>query len=221
LRAKAGANLRPGHTIRRAIQRPEQPLKKFPRKVRALARLARIKGLQLRVMFQDEARFGHINEPRRCWAPRGIRPDVPAQLVREYTYTYAAACPLDGGLDSLILPEVGHQAMAMFLRELGRRHPDKLIALFMDQAGWHKALALRVPDNVHICFLPPYSPQLNPVEHVWDELREKWFENLVFDSLDAVEDRLEEAVRALEHDSIRIHSLTAFDWIICDSMIAT
>jgi transposase len=62
--------------------------------------------------------------------------------------------------------------------------------------------------------LPPSSPELNPVEHLWEEIREKWFENLVFDSLDAVEDRLEEALRRLESDRPRVASLTAFDWII-------
>ncbi len=66
-------------------------------------------------MFQDEGRFGRINDPRRCWAPDGIRPDVPAQFVREYTYVYAAVSPDDGTLDSLILPEVNAEAMSIFL----------------------------------------------------------------------------------------------------------
>ena len=152
--------------------------------------------------------------------PGGIRPDVPAQMVREYTYAYAAASPPDGGMDSLILPVVGHPVMSIFLNELGRRHPDELIALFMDQAGWHKALALAVPANVRILFLPPDSPELNPVEHLWEEIREKWFENRVFDSLDGVEDRLVAALRSLEGDPDRVSALTGFDWIINSIMNA-
>jgi len=165
-------------------------------------------------MFQDEARFGRINEPRRCWAPRGVRPEVPAQIVREYTYAYAAVCPFDGVMDSLVLPEVNAPAMSLFLEELGRRHADEHVALFLDGAGWHKARTLRIPDNLRLYLQPPWSPQLNPVEHLWEEVREKWFENRVFHSLDAVEDRLVQALVALEADPGRVASLTAFNWIV-------
>jgi transposase len=172
-------------------------------------------------MFQDEARFGRINHPRRCWAPRGIRPAVPAQLVREYTYAYAAVSPVAGTMDSLILPEVNHLAMSIFLAELAQRHPGEEILLFLDGAGWHKAHDLKIPGNIHLYPLPPYSPELNPVEHLWEEIREKWFENLVFDSLDAVEDRLETALWTLEREPARVLSLTGFDWIISSFLNAT
>ncbi len=164
-------------------------------------------------MFQDEGRFGRINDPRRCWAPDGIRPDVPAQFVREYTYVYAAVSPDDGTLDSLILPEVNAEAMSIFLAEVAQRHREAFIHMFLDGAGWHKANALQVPDNMRLDFLPPYSPQLNPVEHIWEEIREKWFQNLVFDSLDAVEERLVEALLALEGDHALVQSLAGFEWI--------
>jgi len=77
-----------------------------------------------------------------------------------------------------------------------------------------------VPANISLLPLPPYSPELNPVEHIWDELREKWFQNLVFSSLDAVEDRLVEALVTLENDNTRVQNLTAFPWIISSPMIA-
>ena len=172
-------------------------------------------------MFQDEARFGRINDPRRCWAPEGLRPDVPAQLVREFIYAYTAVSPHDGTMDSLILPEVNTEAMSIFLAEVARRHPDEFILMFLDGAGWHKANALKVPQNMVLRFLPPYSPQLNPVEHIWEEIREKWFQNLVFDSLDAVEDRLVTALVSLERDPQRVFSIAGFDWIISSSMNAT
>lgn len=172
-------------------------------------------------MFQDEARFGRINDPRRCWAPEGMRPDVPAQFVREYTYGFVAVSPLDGGMDSLILPEVNTEAMSIFLQEVASRHPDDSILMVMDSAGWHKANALRVPETITLDFLPPYSPQLNPVEHIWEEIREKWFQNLVFESLDAVEDHLCEALLVLENDSKRVRSLTGFEWIVSSYMNAT
>ncbi len=99
-------------------------------------------------MFQDEGRFGRINDPRRCSAPCGVRPDVPQQIVREYTYAFAAISPHDGTLDSLILPEVNTKMMSLFLEEVSFRHPDEFIMMFMDQAGWHKAGGLKVPDNI-------------------------------------------------------------------------
>lgn len=123
-------------------------------------------------MFQDEGRFGRISSPRRCWAPRGMRPNVPCQMVREYTYAYVAASPHDGVMDSLVLPQVNAQAMSLFLGEVSSRHPDEFILMVLDGAGWHRAGELKVPENMHLIFLPAYSPQLNPVEHVWENIRE-------------------------------------------------
>lgn len=174
-----------------------------------------------RLFFQDEARFGRITDARRCWAPAGVRPDVPAQLVREYTYVFAAVSPLDGTVVSLILPEVHAEAMGMFLREVADRHPDEMILMFLDSAGWHTAQRLVVPDTIRLVPLPPYSPQLNPTEHLWEEIREKWFPNKVFRSLEAVEDQLVDALVELENSPDRVRSLTCFDWIESSIMKAT
>lgn len=172
-------------------------------------------------MFQDEGRFGRITTPCRCWAPKQTRPLVPAQFVREYTHAFTAVCPHDGTMDSLILPQVNTEAMSIFLEELSRRHSNEDILLVLDGAGWHRARKLRVPDNIRLLLLPPYSPELNPVEHIWDELREKWFQNFVFNTIEAVEDRLVEAIRTLEQDTSRVFSITAFPWIISNPMNAT
>jgi len=172
-------------------------------------------------MFQDEARFGRINMPQRCWAPKGTRPIVGAQIVREYTYVYAAVSPLDGVMDSLILPEVNGDMFSYFLDEVSKRHHREFIVMFMDKAGWHTAKALTIPENLCICHLPPYSPELNPAEHIWDEVREKWFPNLVFFHMDAVEDTLMEALITLENDPDRVKNLTGFDWVINAILKAT
>ena len=165
-------------------------------------------------MFQDEGRFGRISTPRRCWAPRGMRPDVPSQIVREYTYAYVAVSPHDGAMDSLILPQVSELAMSIFLREVSERHPDEFILMVMDGAGWHKAKALKVPENMALIFLPPYSPELNPVEHVWESIRENGFRNKAFSSIEAVEDQLMRSLAALERDPASVASMTGFPWII-------
>lgn len=172
-------------------------------------------------MFQDEARFGRLSDPRRCWAPRGIRPQVSAQLVREFTYAFAAVSPHDGGLDTLVLPEVTAQTMSLFLAEVASRHPADFILMFLDQAGWHKARALVVPANMRLEWLPPYSPECNPVEHLWDEIREKWFANRLFRHFDGVEDTLVSALRTLEQETERVASITGFNWIISIPLNAT
>ena len=113
-----------------------------------------------------------------------------------------------------MLPVVNAEAMTIFLAEVARRHPQEFILMFLDGAGWHRAKRLVIPDNMRLEALPPYSPQLNPMEHLWEELREKWFANEVFDSLDSVEDRLVEALVALEGNQNLVASTTGFDWII-------
>ena len=135
-------------------------------------------------------------------------------LTHEYTYAYAAVDVLSGELDSLILPHVNTRCVQLFLDEVGRRHPGKRIVRVLDGAGWHAGAELRPPDNLRLLSLPPYAPELNPVEHVWDELREKRFHNRVFDSLEALEDHLEIALRDFEQDPARIQSIVAWPWII-------
>lgn len=178
-------------------------------------------GARLRVMFQDEARFGRINSARRCWAARGVRPDVPTQIVREYTYAYAAVSPHDGVMDSLVLPTVNEECMCLFLKEVSGRHPDEFVLMVMDGAGWHKAKGLRVPENMALHFLPPYSPELNPTEHIWEHIRESDFKNEVFNNMRGVEDRLVRSLRVLEQNPSRVRSMTAFSWIADINLNAT
>ena len=165
-------------------------------------------------MFQDEARFGRINDVRRCWAPKPMRPLCQAMLTHEYTYAYAAVEPLTGILDTLILPHVNTGCMQIFLDEVAARHPQDKIVMVLDGAGWHASESLKPPENMRLLPLPPYAPECNPVEHVWDELREKFFHNKVFDSLDALENQLELALKAYEDDRATIKSIVAWEWIV-------
>lgn len=137
-------------------------------------------------MFQDEARFGRISDVRRCWAPKPVRPMCQGMLTHEYTYAYGAVDVCTGELDSLILPHVNTECMQLFLNEVSARHADQYIIMVIDGAGWHRSAQLKAPKNIYLLTLPPYAPELNPIEHVWDELREKFFHNRVFDSLDAL-----------------------------------
>jgi hypothetical protein len=165
-------------------------------------------------MFQDEGRFGLLGTPRRCWAPRKCRPVVGAQLERKYLYAFAAVSPHDGQMDSLVLPWVNAQTMSLFLGEVAQRHAEEFIVMVMDQAGWHLAGELAVPPNMRLVFLPPYSPELNPAEHLWKALREDCFANTVFADLDAVEHTLTAGLASLEANPYRTRQMTGFDWII-------
>jgi putative transposase len=165
-------------------------------------------------MFEDEARFGRICDTRRCWCAKPVRPLCQAMVTQEYTYAYAAVGVADGTLDTLILPHVNGACMQLFLDEVAARHPHERIVMVLDGAGWHQSQSCQGAFNLRLLKLPPYSPELNPVEHLWDELREKSFHNRVFDSLDSLEDHLELALRDMEQDHQRVHSIVAWQWII-------
>ncbi len=165
-------------------------------------------------MFQDEARFGRISDTRRCWCPKPVRPICQAMVTQEYTYAYGAVSVTDGQLDTLILPHVNGPCMQLFLDEVAQRHPDDRIVMVLDGAGWHQSGSLSLSPNLRLLKLPPYSPELNPVEHLWDELREKSFHNRVFDSIDALEDHLVAALRDREHSPDRVKHIAGWDWII-------
>jgi transposase len=135
-------------------------------------------------------------------------------LTHEYTYAYAAVDVDTGELDSLILPHVNTPCMQLFLDEVAARHPMDRIVMVLDGAGWHASHALRTPENIHLLPLPPYAPELNPVEHLRDELREKFFQNLAFDSIDALEDQLESSLKTLESEHQRVRSIVHWPWIV-------
>lgn len=165
-------------------------------------------------MFEDEGRFGRISDPTSCWAPKGSRPIVHKQIVREYTYSYAAVDPKKGEVDSLILPNMYASTMSVFLNELSLRHPDCLILLLMDGAPCHRAGDLDIPWNILIKDLPPYSPELNPAEHLWDAMREDGFKNVTFSSMEDVEQAMVRSLRNLEENKEHIRSMTGFPWIL-------
>ena len=104
--------------------------------------------------------------------------------------------------------------MNVFLEELSKAYPDEYILLIVDNAGWHCSGALKVPENIQLCPLLPYTPELNPIEMLWDEIREKGFRNEVFDSLERVVDRLCSAVSTLIHNPARVASITHRTWIV-------
>ncbi len=135
-------------------------------------------------------------------------------VSQEYIYAYGAVSIADGQWDSLILPHVNTDCMQIFLDEISARYPHERLVMVVDGAGWHKSNALKIPQNMRLLLLPPYSPELNPVENIWEELREKHFHNRVFASLDAVEEQLFHSLVHLESNPEITKSIAAWPWII-------
>jgi hypothetical protein len=164
----------------------------------------------LLILAQDEGCFGRISRPKSCWAPPGVRPLAPAQVVREAVYVFAAVAPSIGEMCSLILPRVNTVMMNLFLEHVSQTFPSYFLVMQVDQASWHLSKSLVIPENIRLIKQPPYSPEVNPVEHIWDDIREKYFHNQVFSSLDLLVDQLCHALNTFADDPSRITSMTNF-----------
>jgi hypothetical protein len=164
-------------------------------------------------MAQDEGRFGRINSVKKAWAPPGLRPRAPRQIVRQYLYAYAAVCPKKGKMTSLILPYANTDMMNIFLKQVAKDFKDYFVLMLVDRAGWHFSKALNIPENIRLIPQPSHSPELNPTEHIWEELREKHFHNKALESLDQVQDVLCNALNHLAGEPKRIASMTNFPYL--------
>ena len=141
--------------------------------------------------FQDEARIGQKNTLTRVWGPTGSRPAAPKDLGFASAYVFGAVCPLEGKA-TLIMPICNTAAMNHHLSEISSQvAADAHAAVILDRAGWHRSQGLVVPGNITLLELPPYSPELNPVERIWHYLRSHWLANSVFISLADIMDACE------------------------------
>lgn len=144
------------------------------------------------VFFFDESRFGLKPHIGRCWAQKGVTMQTPVNPSYQNFYIFSGVSPITGDAFSLFLPHVNTQTMNIYLRELSGAFIDYNIMLIMDQAGWHKSQRLQVPDNIQIKFLPPYSPELNPVERLWNWLKKHVCRNRLFECEETLMDALAE-----------------------------
>ena len=162
-------------------------------------------------MFQDEAGFGRINKPKRCWCSKKIRPSVPCHHIREYRYAYGAVEPMTGDNFFLVMPYCSTNCMNTFLEELAKQYPQDQILLVCDGAAWHKSKTLKVPANITLLGIPPYTPEMKPIEQIWKQLRSMGFKNEVFKTLNHVVDRLCDTICNLTNESVK--SITCRQWI--------
>ena len=167
---------------------------------------------KIRIMFEDEAGFGRISDPADCWAPSGVRPITYCHHIREYKYAYGAVDPISGDKFFLVLPNSDTECMNIFLKELSAAYSKDYILLPLDNAVWHKSKTLEIPDNIRLFYIPPRTPEMNPIEQIWKEIRKRGFKNQIFGTLDKVVQRLCDTCNSLTNECIK--SITGRNWFM-------
>lgn len=132
----------------------------------------------------------------RRWARKGVRPTVVIRPGYQNFYVYSAVNPLTGEEVSLFLPWVNTTMMNLFLAHLSQALGDRSCFLVMDQAGWHVSDDLKLPANIELVLLPPYSPELNPVERLWQWLKRHCLRNRCHEDLEAIMDAVQECLKS-------------------------
>lgn len=155
------------------------------------------------MLFFDESRFGTHSKIGCGWFKRNTRPTVKMKLGYKNFYLYSGVDTKDGSSFSLIMPSVNTETMNVFLAELSQEYSSDKLALIMDGAGWHKSRDLKVPENIKIFFLPPYSPELNPVERLWLYIKQRILSNKIYQTIDELENALCEFINGLSKQVVK------------------
>jgi hypothetical protein len=161
-------------------------------------------------MTADEGRFGRLGQVMRAWCPDGTRPEVSQQMVRDYIYAFVAVAPASGQMTALVLPFSNTTMMNLFLAQVEKEFSGFFVVMQVDGASYHNSQELIITENIRLITQPPRSAELNPTEHIWEEIREKHFYNRVFDTLDAVSDTLCQGLKDLIALPEKIKSMTYF-----------
>lgn len=167
------------------------------------------------VWFQDETRVGQQGSRTRIWAKTGTRPRVVKQQQFLYQYIFGAVCPSQKTAAAIVAPYANHHSLQEHLKEISTHVPKRRHAVVvMDQAGWHKTKELNIPENISILHLPPYSPELNPQENVWQYLKDHFLANRTFDSLQEILIESCNAWNQFVETPTLIQSLTSRKWAL-------
>jgi transposase len=162
----------------------------------------------------DEHRIGLKPLLRRVWAPIGQRPTAFVRHRFAWRYVVGFVHPASGRtifhLATSVSIPLFEAELAAFARTV-RAGPQKQIVLVLDRAGWHTSRRLRVPEYVHLLFLPPYSPELQPAEHLWP-LTNTVLVNRHFATIDDLEEVQLARCAALQQQAALVRSTTCFHW---------
>jgi transposase len=169
---------------------------------------------EVRVYFQDEARFGTQGTITRVWAPKGSRPRAVRQNGREWLYVMIAVCAATGDASALIMPELNTAVVNLFLEQFARELPAGVHAvLIWDGAGFHTGGDLVVPAGVSLIRLPPYSPELNPVENLWHYLRSHHWSNRMYEGYEELQEEAVRSLRVVCQDTDKLRTICNADYV--------
>lgn len=171
-------------------------------------------GKPIEIWFQDEARVGQKGSLEYIWAPVGSRPPMVRDNRHDSAYLFGAICHARKVGAAIIMPTVNAEAMAEHLKEIAAQvAPGAHAVVLCDGAGWHqRGERLRVPDNITLLPLPPYSPELNPMENIWDYLRGNKLSRRVWASYEAILAACKDAWLFLVGDPERIDTIAHRAW---------
>ena len=165
------------------------------------------------IWFQDEARFGQQNTTTKLWAEKGSRPTAIKQQQFISTHIYGAVCPATGKTEALISPVLSMEMMEKHLQQISDGTAKGRYAIvIMDCASWHSKKLMKKFDNLSIMLLPPYSPELNPIEQVWRSLRENDLANFAFKNYEDIVEQVSRAWNNFRHQVAKVKTLCTRDW---------
>jgi transposase len=186
----------------------EEFKRRWPERIEKIA--AEHPGKRLRVYFQDESRFGQQGTNTNVWARKGSRPTAVRQTEYAYLWVLGAVCPETGHAEGLLSPQLNTKIVNKFLELFSQTLPeDEHAVMVWDGAGFHRAKTLRIPANISVVELPPYSPELNPIENLWHYLKSHFWSNRAYDDYDALEQAAMDAWQAAVLDQELVQSVCA------------
>jgi transposase len=172
-----------------------------------------LKNDKIEVWWQDESRVGQQGSLSRVWAAKGTRPRVVRQRQFLNTYIFGACCPDKDKGCALILPECHTGMMQLHLDEISKNVEDEFHAIIIiDRASWHTTEALNIPKNISLLPLPPYSPELNPMEQVWQKIKSDSLTNTTFKSYDDIVEKCAKAWNSFCDEDGNIKQLCSRAW---------
>jgi transposase len=194
---------------------PEQQaafLRELPNRLQAIA--AEHPGKRLRIYFQDESRFGQQGTTTQVRAERGSRPTAVRQTQYQYLWVLGVVCPETGQAEGLLSPQLNTSIVSTFLEQFsGTLSEDEQAVRIWDGAGFHVSGKLQVPDNISLMKLPPYSPEINPIENLWHYLKSHFWSNQSYPDYDALEDAKIQARKKAVLDTELMKSVCAAPYL--------
>ena len=162
--------------------------------------------------FFDESRFGTHSNIGHGWFKKGERTSVDVKLGFENFYVYSAVNPFKGSDFTLKMPHVNTDCMNVFLAEMSKELGKNSAQIVMDGAGWHKSRDLKIPQNITIIYLPPYCPELNPVERLWLYMKQNTIKNKIYETIEELENAVCDFIKNFNKETIM--QICNFNYIV-------